>query len=104
MTKRVACVIFGFLAAVACVAGPASSVQALTLKNLDSESRAVTVTENDKKTKLQLKPSETLGNVCSSACVIETPDGYVYDFDGGESVVIQDGALDIADDENSSGK
>ncbi|MBC8050848.1 MAG: hypothetical protein H7X92_12005 [Chitinophagales bacterium] len=70
---------------------------ALTVKNLDTEDRKITIKENEKKTERTLKPSEIVTDACAAACEIETADGDVYDFDGNEFVTIEEGLLFIGD-------
>ncbi|MDX2265144.1 MAG: hypothetical protein NW215_09260 [Hyphomicrobiales bacterium] len=85
--------------ALLCAALPAvvSPAAALTLKNLDPEDRKVLISENDKKTEKILKPAEVVEGVCAAACEIEAADGYVYEFDGNEFVVIEEGLLFIGE-------
>jgi xanthine/CO dehydrogenase XdhC/CoxF family maturation factor len=88
-----------FLLALTLAAGPCGGAAALTLKNLDPEERKIVVIENDKRSEVVLKPNEVLKGACKAACDIETADGTLYDFDGDEAVVIEEGLLVIDGDE-----
>lgn len=74
---------------------------ALTIKNSDPELRKLTILQGQQKTVIELQPSEQRQGVCESACEIETQDGDLYEFDGNESVTIEEGLLYIEDAANS---
>jgi hypothetical protein len=71
--------------------------KAITLKNADSEARKLTIIEGARKTTIDIKPAELRNGICESTCEIETADGDVYEFDGNEFVVIEEGLLYIED-------
>ncbi len=70
---------------------------AITVKNADREPRTLTIIEGARKITIDLKPSEQRNGICESTCEIETQDGDVYEFDGNEFVVIEEGLLYIED-------
>lgn len=66
--------------------------RAITLSNRDSGEHKLTVIEGDKQSERTIKPGEKL-ELCPQSCVIRMPDGEDYEFDGGETVLIEDGLL-----------
>jgi hypothetical protein len=81
----------------------APAAPAMTLTNHDGTERKITIIEGDKLSDRTLKPSEKI-EICQQSCVIKTPDGDEYEFDGPELVLIEDGilVLDLPEDQTKA--
>lgn len=82
----------------------ATEADALTLRNADQKPYSVTVTENGDPKKVEIKPEQSLTNICPKGCVVALENGEQYEFEGTETVSIEDGAifLDEGEDEEDS--
>jgi hypothetical protein len=71
--------------------GP-SAASAISLTNLDTADRKLIVIEGDTQAERVIRAGEKL-NLCDKSCVIRLPEGEDYEFDGSETVSLQDGLL-----------
>jgi hypothetical protein len=65
---------------------------ALTLTNRDSADQTIVVIEGDKQKERTIGAGDKL-QLCEKSCVIRLPDGEDYEFDGTESVSLEEGLL-----------
>lgn len=84
---RVALSLSAFLAA--------SAASAVTVTNLDDESRTVTVEEGNSSKDHVVEPGAILEGICPQGCLISIKgvDEDPYELDGPEATVIEDGQL-----------
>jgi len=75
----------------------ATQASALTLTNRDASMYNVSVTENDKTASIQVEPAQTLEGLCAEGCTIALENGATHEFDGSESVVIENGQISITE-------
>ncbi len=75
------CLLFGF--------GPA---HAITLINRDQSEQKLVVIEGDKQSERLIKAGEKI-ELCAKSCVIRLGDSDTYEFEGTESVTLEDGYL-----------
>lgn len=68
--------------------------QALTITNTDSDPRTVTVKAGSDSNALTIESGKTAEPQCKP-CTIELENGELYEMDGGEQVVIEDGVIFI---------
>lgn len=87
--------------AVAIALVAASEASALTLKNTDTDPQGVTVTEAGKERQLKLAPGDS-STLCPKGCALKLDNGEEYEFEGTESVSIEDGVIYI--DEGDGGE
>lgn len=79
----------------------ATGAEALTLKNTDSDPQTVTITEAGKAKELKMSPGE-VSNLCPKGCALKLDNGEEYEFEGTESVSIEDGVIYL--DEGDGGE
>ena len=79
------------LAASALVLGP-TAASAISLTNRDTADRKLIVIEGDTQSERTIKAGERL-DLCEKSCVIRLPDAEDYEFDGPETVSLEDGLL-----------
>jgi hypothetical protein len=65
---------------------------AITLTNRDATDQKLIIIEGDKQKERLVKPGERV-ELCPKSCVIRLPDGEDYEFDGEETVSLQEGLL-----------
>jgi hypothetical protein len=65
---------------------------AISLTNRDAADQKLTVIEGDKQSELVIKAGQKL-ELCEKSCVIRLPDGEDYEFDGAETVSLEEGLL-----------
>ena len=71
--------------------GP-SAASAISLTNRDTAEQKLIVIEGDTQSERVIKAGEKL-ELCEKSCVIRLPDGEDYEFDGTETVSLEDGLL-----------
>jgi hypothetical protein len=71
--------------------GP-SAASAITLTNRDTADQKLIIIEGDKQNERVIKAGEKL-ELCEKSCVIRLPDGEDYEFDGSETVSLEEGLL-----------
>ena len=69
-----------------------SAAEAITLTNRDATDQKLIVIEGDKQSETTIKAGEKI-ELCESSCVIRLPDGEDYEFDGAETVSLEEGLL-----------
>ena len=77
------------------------SAFAITLTNRDNSDQTLILTEGDKRNERTIKAGEQL-QLCDKGCVIRLPDGEDYEFDGPETVSLQEGLLFLDNPEDRS--
>jgi hypothetical protein len=77
------------------------SAFAITLTNRDNSDQTLILTEGDKRNERTIKAGEQL-QLCEKGCVIRLPDGEDYEFDGPETVSLQEGLLFLDNPEDRS--
>jgi hypothetical protein len=65
---------------------------AITLTNRDATDQKLIIIEGDKQKERLVKPGEKV-ELCEKSCVIRLPDGEDYEFDGEETVSLEEGLL-----------
>lgn len=82
-----------------------ATASAITLTNHDSTEQKLIVIEGDKQSERVIKAGEKL-ELCEKSCVIRLPDGEDYEFDGAETVSLEEGLLflDNPDDQNKTAR
>jgi len=78
---------------------PASAF-GISLINRDASEQTLIVIEGDKQTEKTIKAGEQV-TLCEKSCVLRLPDGEDYEFDGPETVSLEDGLLFL---DNASGE
>jgi hypothetical protein len=78
-----------------------ASLFALTLTNRDSADQAIVVIEGDKQNERTIKAGDKL-QLCEKSCVIRLPDGEDYEFEGAETVSLQEGLLFLDNPEDQA--
>ncbi len=71
--------------------GP-SAASAISLTNRDTSDQKLIIIEGDTQNERVIKAGEKL-ELCEKACVIRLPDGEDYEFDGTETVSLEEGLL-----------
>jgi hypothetical protein len=71
--------------------GP-QAASAISLTNRDTADRKLIIIEGDTQNERVIKAGEKL-ELCEKACVIRMPDGEDYEFDGPETVSLEEGLL-----------
>ncbi|MGD9501041.1 MAG: hypothetical protein AB7V40_00970 [Methyloceanibacter sp.] len=66
--------------------------QALTVTNTDADPRTVTVKAGSDSSELTVEPGKTAEPECKP-CTIELENGELYEMEGGEQIVIEDGVI-----------
>jgi hypothetical protein len=89
------------LAVLPLILGP-SAASAISLTNRDTTSRKLIVIEGDAQSERVIKAGEKI-ELCEKSCVIRLPDGEDYEFDGTETVTLEDGLL-FLDNSGDQGK
>ncbi len=82
---------YGLLIILPLALGP-SAASAINLTNRDSADQKLIVIEGDTQNERVIKAGEKL-DLCEKSCVIRLPDGEDYEFDGTETVSLEDGLL-----------
>lgn len=77
---------------------------ALQLTNHDPVEQKIVVTEKSDSRDLVIKPSETLKDLCSDGCTMRMPDGEEYEFDGSETVFVEEGLMFLDDQDQGAGE
>jgi hypothetical protein len=66
--------------------------QALTITNTDADPRTVTVKSGSDSSPLTIEPGKAAEPQCKP-CTLELENGELYEMEGGEDVVIEDGVI-----------
>ena len=72
----------------------------ITLTNRDTSDQTLIVIEGDRQSERTIKAGEKL-ELCEKSCVIRLPDGEDYEFDGKETVSLEEGLLFLDNPEES---
>ncbi len=78
-----------------------AAASAITLTNRDTTDQKLIVIEGDKQNERVVKSGEQL-ELCQNSCVIRLPDGEDYEFDGTETVSIEEGLLFLDNPEDQA--
>jgi glycine betaine/choline ABC-type transport system substrate-binding protein len=78
-----------------------SGALAITVTNRDATEQKFTVIEDHKQKEQSVKPGAT-AEFCAQGCMITMPDGEDYEFDGPETVSIEEGLMFLEDDAPAS--
>ncbi len=78
-----------------CVTLVSLQATALQITNRDTVDHTLIVAglQGDRPQELTAKPSQTIDGICVNGCTITMPDGERYEFDGDETVSIEDGLI-----------
>jgi hypothetical protein len=76
------------------------SAFAISLTNRDTSDQTLIVIEGDRQSERTIKAGEKL-ELCEKSCVIRLPDGEDYEFDGKETVSLEEGLLFLDNPEES---
>ena len=72
----------------------------ISLTNRDASDQTLIIIEGDRQSERTIKAGEKL-ELCEKSCVIRLPDGEDYEFDGKETVSLEEGLLFLDNPEES---
>ncbi len=78
-----------------------AAASGITLTNRDASDQALIIIEGDRQSERTIKAGEKL-ELCEKSCVIRLPDGEDYEFDGPETVSLEEGLLFLDNPEEQS--
>lgn len=82
-----------------------SAAHAVSITNNDKKEYQLTIFEGEKSRDLTIKPSETIDGVCEKLCSIRlnNDEDNEYEFEGKDTIAIEDGYLTYADENIEQG-